>query len=259
MDISEVKHLLVYIGFTSSEASVYLALLDLGLTTTGPIIKQAGISQGKVYVILDRLLNKGIVTYTIKSGTKHFQAKDPQTLLVLFEKIEQEVSDKKKNLLAILPQLKAKHDSMRYEKQVEIYEGFKAMKMLYTLLLEKGKKMFIIGATASIPRVIEEYFMSWHKKRIEKKIYIQFIYGEERKKYASNREDMPYTDVRYLDLPVSPSWTTVVEDYVVTVTMIDEKNITCFLIKNATVAKSQREYFGALWKQAKKAKETKQS
>jgi sugar-specific transcriptional regulator TrmB len=247
----EAQEIFSLIGFTKTETSVYLALLNLGSSTTGPIIKEADIPQGKVYVILNKLINKGIVTYTIKSGIKHFQAKDPKTIVSWFEKEEAKFMEKKKQLLALMPNLAEKYAESSYEKQVEIYEGFNAMKTVHNLLLDKGKEMFIIGTTASIPEQVETFFAHWHKERIKRKINIHFIYSEERKKFAQNREKMKYTQVKYLKLPVSPSWTTIVEDYVVTVTMIDEQNISCFLIKDKNVAKAQKDYFEVLWKGAK--------
>jgi HTH-type transcriptional regulator, sugar sensing transcriptional regulator len=251
MNEDEVNGLFEYMSFTKAETAVYLALLELGSTTTGPIIKKADIPQGKVYVLLDKLLTKGIITYTLISGTKHFQAKNPTTLIPWFELMEKNMLEKKNKLMQLMPELVGKYTSSKYEKQVEIYEGFNGMKSLYMQILDKTDAMLIIGGTSSIPSLLEDFFMSWHKERINKKIHIKFIYNKERKKFAQNRESMKFTEVRYLDLPVSPSWTTIFEDYVIIVTVIDIKNITCFLIKDKGVSNTQRDYFNALWKQAK--------
>lgn len=251
METIDLEEIFQEIGFTKSESSVYLALLELGSTTTGPIIKKASIPQGKVYVILDKLINKGIVTYTIKSGVKHFQAKEPHTVLTWFENIEKDIMKKKKMLLKALPELKAKYDSAEYKKQVEIYEGFKALKILYDSILNKTKEVYLIGSTSSIPSLLDDYFVGWHKRRIKKHINTKIIYAKARKKYAQNRETMKYTQVKYVDLPISPAWSTIFEDYVITVTFEGINNITCFLVKDKNIAKSQKDYFNVLWKQAK--------
>ncbi len=67
------EELLTEIGLTKSEIAVYFALLELGSSTTGPIIKKANIASGKAYLILDKLAQKGLVTYSIKSKTKNYQ------------------------------------------------------------------------------------------------------------------------------------------------------------------------------------------
>ena len=60
------------IGFTKSEIAVYTALLKIGQKTTGEILKEAKISSGKIYEILDKLIKKGLVSYIIKNNTKYF-------------------------------------------------------------------------------------------------------------------------------------------------------------------------------------------
>ena len=59
---------LVSIGLTKGEADVYLTLLKLGNTTSGKIIKESKVSRSKVYDVLERLKQKGLVTEIIKKN-----------------------------------------------------------------------------------------------------------------------------------------------------------------------------------------------
>ena len=129
------------LGLTKSEISTYLALLDLGPSTTGPLIKKAQIASGKAYIILDKLIEKGLVTYTIISGTKTYQAKDPNRLLdylnekmtlllekMLFKyktiinnlKIFKRYFFSKKNKLIKIPKTKKIFEDFRYNKSIMI-------------------------------------------------------------------------------------------------------------------------------------------
>ena len=56
------EDLLAEIGLTKSEIAIYFSLLEIGSSTTGPIIKKAGIASGKAYLILDKE-NERIVAY----------------------------------------------------------------------------------------------------------------------------------------------------------------------------------------------------
>jgi len=49
------------IGLTKGEIKVYEALLELGESTKTPIANTSGISPGKVYDVLERLMKKGLV------------------------------------------------------------------------------------------------------------------------------------------------------------------------------------------------------
>ena len=86
-----MEQILEKIGLTKNEVKIYLKLLELGLTTSGAIIKKTGIHNSKVYDGLERLANKGLVTHVIISNIKNFKAVSPDRLLDFLE-------DKKNNI-----------------------------------------------------------------------------------------------------------------------------------------------------------------
>jgi len=57
------EKLLEEIGLTKGEIKTYLTLLQIGESTTGKIIDEAGISSGKIYEILNKLIRKGLVMH----------------------------------------------------------------------------------------------------------------------------------------------------------------------------------------------------
>ena len=65
------------IGLTHGEIKTYLALLTLGSSSTGPIAKESGVSRSKLYIILDKLEKKGLVSHIEKDGIIYFQSADP--------------------------------------------------------------------------------------------------------------------------------------------------------------------------------------
>ena len=62
------------VGLTKNEIKIYLALLELGTTTTGPLTRKAGIHASRVYESLNNLIKKGLVSFVIKANIKHFSA-----------------------------------------------------------------------------------------------------------------------------------------------------------------------------------------
>ena len=63
------------IGLTKNEIKVYLYLLKSGVSTTGPIMKNLGLSSSRVYASLQELIKKGLVTYFIKTTQKTIKQK----------------------------------------------------------------------------------------------------------------------------------------------------------------------------------------
>src|SRR3989338_5599119 len=131
------EDILLEIGLTKSEIAVYFALLELGKSTTGPIIKKAQIASGKAYLILDKLVLKGLVTYGIQSGVKYFQAKNPERLLDYLEEKENNLKQKKDDLRKVIPLLKTQFDEKKYKLITETYEGWKGFRTFYEWTLKE--------------------------------------------------------------------------------------------------------------------------
>ena len=104
------EELLSELGLTRSEIAVYFALLELGSSTTGPIIKKSGIASGKAYLIMDKLVMKGLATYVIKSGVKYYQPTDPERLMDYMREKESDLRKKEEKLRDVIPFLKQKYD-----------------------------------------------------------------------------------------------------------------------------------------------------
>src|SRR3989344_470827 len=130
---------LLKIGLTEGESKVYLALIELGSSTVGPIVKKSGVAYSNIYDILQRLMEKGLVSYIIKNKTKHFQAVSPANLLDYLEKKEEEINNQKKLLKNFLPRLE-ELQKLKPEQDAEIFIGIKGLKSAYEKLLKGATK-----------------------------------------------------------------------------------------------------------------------
>ena len=69
------------LGLNRNEAKIYLALLDLGEAQAGQISKKAQINRTTTYDSVERLIQRGLVTYVIKANKKVFQPVHPTKIL----------------------------------------------------------------------------------------------------------------------------------------------------------------------------------
>ncbi|MDP2750287.1 MAG: helix-turn-helix domain-containing protein [Nanoarchaeota archaeon] len=253
------EDLLTDIGLTRSEIAVYFALLDLGSSTTGPIIKKAEIASGKAYLILDKLVMKGLVTHTIKSGRKYFQAKDPEKLLDYIKEKQDLLKNKEESLKKIIPELKAKFDEQKYKPLSEVYEGVKGFKTFYDWALRElktGDCIYVMGVPKIANEKFEAYLMEWNKKRIASGIKMKIIYNNDCREFGKAREKMKLTEVRYMKPELeTPSWIDIFNEYVVTINT--HATPMCFLIRNKESAESYKKYFDIIWEQSTAAEEIK--
>src|SRR3989338_7686286 len=127
-------------GFTNGEVRVYLSLLELGETTTGGIIKKSKITGSKVYEILDKLIEKGLISYIIKEKTKYFQASSPKRLLDYINKKQEDIIKQRTEIESIIPSLESIKQSKEPTQTSQIFEGYEGIKTVFNLILETLQK-----------------------------------------------------------------------------------------------------------------------
>ena len=134
------ENILHQLGLSKSEAKVYLTLLELGSSTTGPIMHRAKVSSSKIYGILSRLIEKGLVSFIIKSKTKHYSASSPESLLDYLNEKENELQKQKKEVKNIIPKLKLKQKLLDNRQDAQIYVGLKGFMNALSFILDNLKK-----------------------------------------------------------------------------------------------------------------------
>ena len=110
------------LGLNSSEAKIYLALLDLREAQAGEISKKTQINRTTVYDSVERLIERGLVTYVIQANKKVFQAVAPEKILEIIK--EQEETAKE-----ILPELESRFKASKEKEESVIYKGRKGIKI----------------------------------------------------------------------------------------------------------------------------------
>ena len=108
------------VGLTKGEIKVYLALIELGESSSGAIIIKAKVSRSKVYEVLEKLKEKGLVSEVIKENIKYFQAGNPKVILEYIKKKKEELKEQEEDFKKILPNLEEMQKS-KEEKRWKIF------------------------------------------------------------------------------------------------------------------------------------------
>src|SRR3989344_476843 len=139
--------LLQEIGLTKAEIKVYLALLELGSSTTGPIIDKSGASSSKIYEILEKLMQKGLASFVIKSGTKYFEAAPPKRILEFLQEKQRRINEQTKQVESILPELELKQTLSKEKSETLVFKGMKGAETAFNdiLTLKKGEEVLALG------------------------------------------------------------------------------------------------------------------
>ena len=105
------------------EAVVYLASLELGLSTIQEIAGKSQISRSTTYEVMESLMKKGLMSALTKGKKKYFSAEGPERLMTFIDIKERELEERKKELKAILPELKELASLSGERLKIRFYEG----------------------------------------------------------------------------------------------------------------------------------------
>ena len=244
------EELLREIGLTDGEIRAYLALLKLGKTTTGPLMKNSNISSSKIYLILERLIEKGLVTYNIENDVRQYENTSPEMILTYLNEKQKKIDEQKEKSILLINSFK-KIQPKEQEDTAKVYKGIKGIKLVHDKILEdlkSGDEYLVICAPSEAGEKLRAYWKDHNERRIKKRIKMRIIvdYGHPQipdfKKYK-------YTQVKVLKQDIkTPAWIFVYHDVVVMATVTDSTIL--FQIKNKSIAESYREFFKIMWKEA---------
>ncbi len=247
MDTKKLEQL----GLTSGEARVYLALLKLKNSTVGPIVKESAVANSKIYDVLERLIEKGLVSFTIKEKTKHFQALPPKRLNDFLTNKEKEIEESKSVLKSIMPQLENLSEK-NTEESVQIFKGKKGILTAYEIILDSLKNneemKYFFSNKKEDTKALEDFYITYpqFKFKIEdyyktKKITWKGIGPTE----GSINPRWKFMKIKTTKLPVPGNYD-ITKNYVF---IISWENVpTGILIKSQEIAKYLLEYFDAIWR-----------
>src|SRR3989344_1947194 len=137
------------IGLTESEIKVYLALMKLGISSKGNLIKESKIAPSKIYEITDKLIDKGLCSIIVKNGVRYFSGAPPVRIRDYLRKKQEEILKEEKELEKIMPRLQSSYENISEKVEVEVFIGWKGIETVYVNFLEIAKKneeVYIVGA-----------------------------------------------------------------------------------------------------------------
>lgn len=161
MQLEELKEL----GLSDGQVAVYSAVLELGICSLNKIHEKTGIERRNIYDILNKLIEKGLIAYTVERGKRTYQCTHPNILL-------EEIKKKEKSLQELemkVPQIKSLFDLSKPEIRAEVFRGNEAIKALLDEALEYKESYWIGGNSGVESTPLKNWFKHWMARRVEKK------------------------------------------------------------------------------------------
>lgn len=244
-----IKETLTKVGLTQGESEIYELLVEIGTCNAGSLIKKASLASSKVYDVLQRLSNKGLVSFSIRNGVKYYDATPPERLIDFIEEKKKNLDLAEDDIKKIIPIIKGRRESFKESSSVRMFEGDQGPKIVLKELAEESRKEGInygFGTPKNpfadfYPHELNEFFKA--EKKYKLKTLLLFAKG--------NKQKQPNATIRYLPPEFfSPVRTMITGNKVFLVDFT--KPYTSIIIENKQVAESYKEHFKLLWKIAKK-------
>lgn len=243
-----MEKILKELGFSERESKVYVALLELGETTVGPIAYKTRIQHSKIYPTLEKLIDKGLVNFIIKSKTKYFFAQDPKQILNLLK-------EKEREFLEILPMLEQKRKYSNEQQVATVYEGYKAITAMFDSILEDLDKNSYYYVFAFKDEYIESelassFLRKIHMRLAEKRVDDRLIANISiKKRFMKNYKDIKNANSRFTNMNL-PLGLMIINNRVIN--WIWGERPTAVEIKSKQIAEEYKKFFLEIWNFAKK-------
>lgn len=232
------------IGLSKNEAKVFVALVDLGSTTVGKVAEVCQLHRTNIYDALERLIEKGLVSYVIREGVKYFEATNPEMLMDI-------IKEKEESLKKIMPQLLL---SKKFTKKTEVhvYEGVIAARRIFMSFLMHKEPILVYGVPKEAPNILKKHFLEqFHKQRVAKNIVEKVIYNDDAIPRINELKEIHLLEAKVLPKEFnSPMSTNVCGDEVF-LELFREIPLTIH-IKSKEIADMYKKYFEIIWNVAKK-------
>ncbi|MEK6926471.1 MAG: helix-turn-helix domain-containing protein [Nanoarchaeota archaeon] len=244
-------HELVKVGLTDGETKVYLALIELGSSTVGPIVKRSKVAYSNIYEILNRLIEKGLVSFIIKEKTKHFQAASTSNILEYLDMKEKEIFEHRASLKRILPDLERLREKGD-KQEAEVFVGLKGLRSAYEKMLKgltrKDEALFFYLHDNAYADQSDNFYRSiWN---ITRKVNMNGIANKyyEKSWFAKKSKNVNFVKIKFVNYPI-PGNIDIVKDMVFIVSW--KPSVVGILIHSQSIADGMRKYFNEVWNSVK--------
>ena len=249
-----IKETLLALGLTSNEVEIYLTLLNGGEQSVNEIGSKSGLHRQVCYDALDRLVEKGFVSFVLKNNKKFFKALNPQKIIDYLDEQKSEIDLKKHNVNSVLPQLKSLFNLQQEETQVEIIKGKNVLRTIYNdifkVLKEKKRTLYAMGIEETKFLEFDEIAIKQHINKLRKNKLKEKLLSKVSATYFFEGSQSEYRLIP--DHLFNPNPTHIYGDKIAII--IWGHPMYGIITTNKHVADANRKFFQMLWKTAKKRK-----
>lgn len=244
--------LLVNLGLTEDEASIYNVLLDGGFMPARTVATRANLGRPLTYKILDDLIIKGVVEKKDTSGkVSLFAPVHPRELEKLIEKKKMDINNTKKALDESLGGMISKYNLFIGKPNVQFFEGKEgALSVALDSLNSETDICSFIDTEVLFeiyPDLNKEYINKRLKNNVKKKIIST---DSPLVREISKNDDKNTTEQRVVKQKIHFATIVMIYDNKVSFITLDPKRNIGIIIEDPDIYKTNKAIFDYIWEGA---------
>jgi sugar-specific transcriptional regulator TrmB len=200
------------LGLKDKEAAVYLSCLESGSSPVQNVARKAKVVRATTYVVLEALMQKGLVTRYKEGKKTMFSAEPHRQLMRLLEKERENIDEKQHDLEQLLPELQilmrasGGRPSVRYFAGIE---GLRAIRREMVMYSKPGDTWYNFTPMDHLDAVFGRGELLYTHQRVAKKIKGKTIFTTKSKKLRdeilTEANSDNYSERRFVSSDVFPS------------------------------------------------------
>jgi sugar-specific transcriptional regulator TrmB len=249
---------LVTYDINPDAAGIYLYIRQNGPSAALKISKDLHVDRTKVYRLLDKLTEKGLISQKMGERGFVFVAEPAEKFKLLITEKETELASLKERLPVLMEQLNNIPPDSEKGSKVLYYQGTKGLKQVTWNSLKAQKTLRIMEVASDMSVFLDQKFSEEVRSElVKRRIHTKQLTNITKiPNYTKVRELVKnYWEVRYLNpKKLKIGFETLIYNDTVALYNIRGKDVFCVEIRDKRLAETQKDLFDFIWKSAHKMK-----
>lgn len=234
-----MDELLEELGLTKLEIKIFEFLLDNGPSIVGDVARKTGIHRRNSYDALERLIQKGLVSYIKENNVKQYEASSPD---VVYEKLKSRLTEWEE----VMPDLEEKRKQWDNKKETLFFRGISGIKHIFFDQIEVGEEVLVHATNMDTSSVLKYFFPKYQNLRKENNIKTRMIFDESFKADLSKMKKLPLCKIKMISGCNSTDTSQYIYGDNVAIVRWSSEPF-AILIRDKEISKSFREKFEVFW------------
>lgn len=245
-------NILVNLGLTIDEATIYNVLLEGGFMPASTIAMRANIGRPLTYKILDDLIIKGIVEKKDTGGKiSLFTPVHPKELEKLLDKKKNEIENTKKALDESIGQMISKYNLFIGKPNVQFYEGIEGIKKVALDSLTSETDICSFIDTDALLEIYPDLNKEYVGKRLNNNIKKKIISTDSPVvRELAKTDDKTTTEQRIVKQKIHFATIVMIYDNKISYITLDPKKHIGVIIEDPDIYKTNQAIFDYIWETA---------